>query len=188
MVKNIATWSTGATMGINVAMHVFLLLCALTGLFFLFISKVEKKKIEGELSDMINENVTKLLQKLEKSDKKKVIDWKEIKNVAKKIRKKYDHTLPIVNKRNKKLVITAISMIVGLLVLIIVAILFFKYYMKLHIPVLELIRDNLVTLAVIGALEIFFFLSIAFKYIPVTEDFVVSTLVERLKYNIDKLF
>ena len=47
-------------------------------------------------------------------------------------------------------------------------------------------RENIVIFVFIGAIEAYFFMNIASKYIPVTHDFVATTVLERIKNNIKK--
>ena len=78
--------------GIDLGFHVWILFSFLTILFFTFISRKEKDSITRELNSVIDDNVPKVLNNIDKLDQRfgTPIDWNSVNNMAKNIEKKYD--------------------------------------------------------------------------------------------------
>jgi hypothetical protein len=55
-------------------------------------------------------------------------------------------------------------------------------YRKLNINLTGTLLENMFTFTIIGAIEFWFFMNIASKYIPITQSEVINSLFERLKY------
>jgi len=177
--------------GINISIHVLILFTFLTIFFFTFISVKEKKLVTDELNSAVNDNIPKLLDKIDEINKKRgsgsSVDWNKINDFAVNIQKKYNNKPdPNIKKYNDKLFNISIGICLGMLVLIISTISYFTLYKKYDIGLKSILIDNFIITILIGIVEAFFFISVAFKYVPVTASDMFTQIIDRLEYNINK--
>ena len=98
---------------------------------------------------------------------------------------KAQYELPEIVANNKKLKWYSFYMIAFLFVVLLGIICYYKFYKKVDINLKYILVENLIFFIFIGIIEALFFIKIAAKYIPVTPDFVSTTLLDRIKYNIN---
>lgn len=173
-----------ADYSLNIGLHVFILFTFLTIFFFAYISKLSKKSIQQAFSSIIDKQVAKLLTQVDHWDKKLKqvnVDWKEVDKLAKKIVANAQGELPEIEKNNKRLKIVSLVMIVSLLALLIGMYVYFKFVKGYDVHLGRIFMENIVIFAFIGAIEFYFFKNIASKYVPVTPDFVATSILERVK-------
>jgi hypothetical protein len=179
-----------ASYAINISLHVFILFTFLTVFFFAFISKLSKKSINDALGGIIDKQVGNLLTNVDTWDKKIApktypnIKWAEVNKLATKIEANAQGELPEIVANNKKLKIIGWMMIGGLLLLLIGMYVYFRFVKKYDVNIGHIFAGNAIIFAFIGIIEFLFFTKIASKYIPVTPDFVATTLLERIKYHV----
>lgn len=172
---------------INISTHVLILFTFLTIFFFTFISVKEKDLVDGELKNAIADNIPKLLDKIQDINKSNTLDWNKIKQFAVNIQKKYNNKPdPDIKKSNDKLFNISIGIAVGLFVFIISAVCYFTLYKKYDIGLKSILIDNIIIAILIGGVEAFFFVSVAFKYIPTTSSDMFTQIIDRVTYNINK--
>ena len=177
---------------INIFLHVCILFAFLTIFFFAYISRLTTENINSALSGMIEQQVQTFLTEVDQWDKKilpgsyPTIIWKEVDNIAKKIYDNSEGTLPSITANNNRLKIIAISAVAGLFLLLIGMYVYFQYVLGLDINIGHIITENILIFILIGFIEVFFFIKIAANYIPTTPDFVESTVLDRIKYQLTK--
>lgn len=182
------TVSTNADYILNISVHVLILFTFLTIFFFVYVSKLSSDSINNALTHTIRTQMDTMLNKLDELDtkiQKYDIPWKDIDKMAIDISDKAQDDLPEIIANNKKLKIQSFYMITFLFVVLIGIICYYKFYKKVDINLKYILVENLIFFIFIGIIEALFFIKIASKYIPVTPDFVSTTLLDRLKYNIN---
>lgn len=184
---------TQANYVINIGLHVLILFTFLTLFFFAYASSLEKKNIDKALGNIIKDQTGTFLTQINNWDKKitpsasyPTIQWNNVNNMAGNLIKNSQGEVPKIEQNNKDLKKFGIGAIIGLAVLLILTVLYFVFVRKYKIHMGGIIVENLVIFAFVGAVEYFFFTHIATKYVPVTPDFVSTTLLDRIKYRISK--
>ena len=179
---------------INIILHVLILFTFLSIFFFVYISKVEKKTIKQELDHLIHNQTDKILTNIDNKllsvpqlpKPLIIIDWNVADNIADVMIKDSEKRTDKIEKHNDNLLRISIGIISGLFILLIGTILFFKYYKGYNINLKEILLENLIIFTFIGIIEFGFFMFIALKYVPVTPDVAVVSMIDRLKYLINK--
>jgi hypothetical protein len=173
--------------GINISLHILILITFLTVFFFSYISKLTEKQLKKELNSTIEKQTTHILDKFDKLTSSNVpIDWKMVDEEADKIIQKYNEKIPEIIKNNKKVFKTSMYSIAFLCILFIGSVIYFKYYKKYNIDLSHIITENVILFSFIGVLEYLFFSKIASKYVPITPDFIQNTILDRIKYIVDR--
>lgn len=172
---------------INIGIHIYILFTFLTIFFFLYASKLAKKSINRALSNIIDKETNKFLTQLNTMDKKIAeveINWDNVNKIAQKIEQSSQGELSSITEHNERLRKVAISIVIGLGVFLVLLYLYFRLSKGYKIKLGNIILENLVIFTFIGIIEYLFFTRIASKYIPTTPDFVVSSILDRVKYQI----
>lgn len=177
---------------INVGFHVFILFFFLTILFFVFISQKEKDAVSSELNDVIENQIPVILKEIDETDKhfdptgKGQIPWDKIDIIADKMKRKISGDDEKMNSHNKNLKIISGVILVTILGGLILLIIYFTKYKKYKIQLGHILLENFIIFAVVGIIEVTFFLLIALKYVPVTSTDMLNSVIDRLKYRINK--
>ena len=177
---------------VNITLHVLILFTFLTIFFFVYASKLAKKSINKSLTSIVNDETKEFLNEIDEWDKKldpniyPSINWEEAYKLSQKLKESSQDENPEIVKNNYKLKLFGIAMIAGLLLLFIGLYLYYRFFLNLDVNLGHIFIENIVIFAFIGAIEAYFFINIASKYIPVTPDFVATTVLERIKNNIKK--
>lgn len=176
-----------ANFAMNIGLHVLILFTFLTVFYFLYISKLTETTVKNSFDNLIKSNIKDILSQLDTIDKKTGnqlnINWVAFNNYAKKLIDDSQGNLPEIESNNKKLKFLAIGMIV-LIVLVLIGLFFFFKWQGYHIQWWPIIKENLIIFSFVGVIEFLFFQKIAAAYIPVTPDFVSTSVLERIKDNI----
>lgn len=175
--------------GINLLLHVFILFLFLTVFFFIYISKVERKNITDNLTNLINNQTRKTLSEIDKWDKKipgANIDWKKVNKIAQDMIDQHQGTEKSIITHNRKVFWVSIGVLVALFLCLVGIVLYYKYYKHYYINLQGILGENLIIFALIGVIEILFFIFIARKYIPITPDVAGVTVIKAVKRNINK--
>ena len=174
-----------ARQGVNIAVHMWILFVFLSVFFFTFISKTEKHAVRSEITDIIKKETPIVLSKLDKAVGD-YIQWDEINHTAKKIKSRYKGKDPLIDQHNNKL-LKKVIIICGVVLLIIIGVItYFTLYKKYDIGLTEIISENLVITVLVGIVEAVFFLYIARKFVPVTTTDLMTDLIDRTEYKINK--
>ena len=184
-----------AKFGINLYLHVLILLSFLTIFFIMYISKLTTSAFEEEVSSLIKDNLGEPLQT--------IVDWKEnnyplefneeqdtifvdIKNNADNIITKlqtiYKQPYGLTEAKNEGLFNLIKTINVILWIFFVFILLVVNNCANLSIKNLSLlILENLVVFTFIGSIEYIFFTQIAFKYVPVVPSFISQQFVSIIK-------
>jgi hypothetical protein len=173
---------------LNILLHIFILFTFLTIFFFLYISELEKKELNDEVENIISTQTGNILSTIDNLDKKinkkPEIQWGEINKIAKNVYKNNIKDDPGVVINNKTLFKIALAIIITLFSLIVFFFIYFSYYKKFNINTKRILLENLVIFSFVGLVEYLFFTHIASQYIPVTPEFVSSSVIDRIKSKI----
>jgi len=171
--------------GVNIAVHMWILFVFLTVFFFTFIAKTERKADRSELSDIIKKETPIVFDSLDKAAGD-YIQWNKINDIAEKIKTRYKGKDPLIDQHNNKLLKTAIIICGAFLFIIIAVIMYFTLYKKYHIGLKEILSENLLITVLVGIVEAVFFFNITLKFVPVTTSDLITDLVDRTEYQINK--
>jgi hypothetical protein len=180
----------GASYAINITLHVFILFTFLTVFFFAFVSKLAKKNINDALAGIIDDNSGNLLDEIDKWDKKikpktyPNINWNKADKLAKEIVANSQGELPEITKNNTRLKWVGLAMVASMFLLLVGMVFYYRFVLKLDVQLGRIFAENAVIFLFVGAIEAFFFINIASKYVPVTPDFVTTTILDRIKYRV----
>lgn len=174
-----------ANYSLNISLHVLILFSFLTIFFFAFISHLEQKTINDELTNAINGQVDSVLNNIDQYVPKGTkIDWNVLNNIALKLQKESTAESPDVKQNHRKLLIIGICVIVGLFAIFSSIYVYFGMYKGMNINWKRIVTENLIVFGFVGIIEYLFFTKIAMKYIPVTPDLLSKTILDRIKYHI----
>lgn len=168
---------------VNILLHIFILFIFLTVFFFYKISKLTETKLNNELGILIDENMTKLFDKLESDDQeslKKVLKTLNLKGLM----DYYDNVDIVMEVNNNWNFSTAIIIIISLFLLLLLSIILLKYVCGKEINLSHIIGENIVIFSLIGIIEVLFFLNVGMKYIPILPSKNITTLIDTLKQKI----
>ena len=168
---------------LKIGFHVWILFLFLTILFFKYISRQEKTSITNELDSAIDKYVPEILNSINTTIPKNVVNWKKVKEIAKTLKKK--GVDPDIKTHNKILIRDAILVIIILFMILIGSSLYFKFYKKYDIDFKYIIISTIIIALLSGIIEVLFFLNIALKYIPVTSSDMISYVIDRIKYHVN---
>ena len=138
----------------NIGIHVFILFCFLTLLFFKYIATVEVKNVDKHLTSLINEAVTKILSDI--PDKQKY-SWANLRKTARKIQDDAKGQDPKVKKNNTLLQYFAGLLILLLLIILILTYVYFTVYKHININIKEILIENGIIFSIVAVIEFLFF-------------------------------
>lgn len=183
-----------AEFGINIALHVFILYTFLTLFFIFFVSRLTKQHVGNAMENAVEDNSTEFLKTIDDWDKKidptgkGYIDWNAVDKVAKDMEAKSNRYDPTIPDHNQKLLTGAVITVGVMFGIILIAILYYRFYKNYDINLKGVLVENIVIFTFVGVIEFLFFYYIALKYIPVTPNVVSETVISRLQENLaDKI-
>ena len=115
------------------------------------------------------------------------INWGSISDAAVKMQADAKGQSNVVKSNHRKLLITAIGLIAGLFIILIVLGIYY-YFRGAHIGYKKILIENLIVFSFVGIIEFLFFTKVAAKYIPVTPDILAETVLDRVKYRLGQYF
>jgi hypothetical protein len=167
----------GVNFFINGIVHVFILLTIISAFFFIYVSQLATKKFHNELTDVMNNNIDPALKNADKNQIiKKILQGMNLSQQANYFKKDSETT----TIQNKWLMQATIGIII-MLILTMIIVLFITSLFCRKIPFGTILRENIILFALIGAVEIVFFLYIAKNFIPTKPSLVMETVVNSLK-------
>lgn len=170
----------------SVILHVLLLFIFLTIFFWTVIRNAESKSLYNELNQTIdktfkNVNIMNLIQNQDVS-----LQENEIK-IVNGIKKYFDGYFSVEDqtyKNNNSQLLSFNIIIIILIAFSLFATIFVRYLIcGKTINILEIIGENIFILLLVGAIEYFFFMQIASKFVPVKPSY----LTDVVKNKIDNL-
>jgi hypothetical protein len=142
----------------NLLVHVTLVFSVLSIFFLVFVSKIMDKSFNDQLDQAVANNTPKIFPK-------------ELKNYIQLLSKRYQSEDPVKRVNNQWLRVIIITLMSTLIVLSLV------FSVITQKPILSVLSENLVTFAVVGAVEMMFFLKVVTKYVPIPPSFMLETIV-----------
>jgi len=176
-----------AQVAINSLLHMIILLTFLTVLYFLIIKPTTQKILNEKFSELIEQNGQSVLQNIDQSDTNNIIDWNVVEIVAQKYKDINQGEDPVIEQHNKRIYENTFLTIVLLVFILIIIILFFKFIKGYDLNLGEILMENIIAFMMIGALEYYFFVHTASKYVPTMPSQVMVNVMDRLKYQTDKI-
>lgn len=176
-------------LSIDIALHVLILFTFLTIFFFVYITKLEKQSINDITSSVIEEKTNTFLDQLDNWNKKLQvgdIDWKKLDKITENLKQNYTQEAPAITQNNNRLLRNSIIIIVVIFVVLNGVILYLNLFTTYKIHMMHIVITNIIIFSITGAIEYLFFMNVASKYIPVTPDYTANTVLDRVKYNINK--
>ena len=163
---------------LDVLIHVLILFTFLCVFFFTFISKIEQKAFQDELGNMIEKNVTTLID----DNKNNVLPYiNRAKPYLENLEQVYNTPNKTVVETNKTIKMCCIFVVIAL-VLVIATILVFANNRKFNMK--HILLENIVTFIFIGIIEFWFFTNIAIKWVPTTPSLMVNSLYKSVGSNL----
>jgi hypothetical protein len=167
---------------INAIVHVFILLTIISAFFFIYVSQLASSKFHDELEDVMNDNLEPALQNADKKGYiKNILKGINLSQAAQYFNKENEAT----TIQNRWLMQATIGIIIMLMLTMIIVLFITKLFCK-KIPFGSILRENIILFALIGSVEIIFFLYIAKNFIPTKPSLVMQTVVNSLKTNFSK--
>jgi hypothetical protein len=161
----------------------------LTILFFSYISHLEQRNVNDNLTNAINNQIgsflTSVQQEAPKIGIKEHINWDYLAKVAKTWQSDAANEFPDVKKNNRKLLVIGICIIAGLFIIFCGLSVYFSKVKGITINWKKLLIENLIVFGFVGIIEFLFFTEVASKYIPVTPDIMTKTILDRIKYRLN---
>lgn len=165
--------------GTNIVVHIIFLFTILAFLFMLVISKISSDAINNELSELVNQNIDKQLDKLT-PEQKKFIKEKIKYTGLDKLSELYsveDKT----RKINNYFVYSTVKITMILLLVIFIVIVAVSRLLCHKLPLRSILVENLIIFTGVGIVEFAFFKYIILKYIPVEPSFMTKHLLKTIK-------
>lgn len=183
-----STISQHLSVVINGTFHVLILFTFLTVLFFLLIAPLETDAFEGQIKDQVGNSMDGITQNLSPSNKDRITsmiysDAGDGQTGIDAAISHYSTPSEIIIEHNKWVLLTAIEIISGLIICLILVVGVLSYSCGKCTGVFEIIKENLITFAFIGIVEYLFFTRIAFKYVPAPPSTMVTTIIDTFKAN-----
>jgi hypothetical protein len=155
---------------VDIYLHIIILLIVLSTAFWVYLSKVETKSLQGEVEQQID-NIIK------NSDDNKILSSIDYNELLKIFNGKTSFSVKDHNKSLKKL---------NIIIILLLIFSFFVIWLILSVncgkcvPVGKILLENIGLFIFIGMIEIVFFLKIASKYVPVEPSFMAQTVIDYL--------
>jgi len=177
---------------INLGLHMLILFSFLTIFFFLYIAVKETQTIKESINSIIEEQTSSTLLYIDNwdkklsTDKKGNINWEKIKKASIDLQTKSQNKIPSIVNNNKKLIRNSIIIIITFFLVLLFITLYFTLYKKYDIHLRSIFTENIIIFFFVAIIEFLFFAFIISKYIPIQPDFVATSLIDRIKYHVNK--
>jgi len=167
--------------GINIILHVTFLFTILTALFVFYTSKILEDSVNGQVIDLLNDNITDkkilLTDKLNKvfnaSMDLKSFNFDKIKSVfGMENMERYN---------NNRLVKTILALVITFFIIMFIISVLVAKSLCTEVSVKELLVENIIIFIFVGMIEFTFFTKIILKYIPGYPSTLSKTVIKTLK-------
>lgn len=163
-------------MTINVAMHVLILFTILSLFFMLYIAPVEKKALDNELENQIDDLITSNTVHMSE-DLRKIINS----DAVNKMKEVYSKPHKLTTQHNSWLFTSIVSTNIAMFLLVTISTLLLIYQCDKCIPIGHVMTENIITFIFVGIVEYLFFTRVALKYIPSPPSAIVKRVLTKLK-------
>lgn len=158
---------------VDAIFHAFILGLILTIFYFFFASKIASDAFKSEIKNAINRNIAPIIgnipafrNNVRRSDLE----------TAKKLYEKENDTTVIQNRWVKKYTYTVLLLV--LLTVLLLAYILSRFCEK--VPLKKILVENIALFAIVGTVEVLFFLKIATSYIPIKPSTVTNNFIDAL--------
>jgi len=159
-------------------MHALILFTILCSIFVYFISKKEADTFKWELNNELDRSIPDALRENDKSGNLKRV----LQNMPlDKIQKVYERPTESVQVYNNWVKTLMIVCIVAGTIGIVLSSLFLYFTCNRKIPFWHILIENILIFIAVGFFELYFFLNIGVKYVPVPPSFIITRLYTNLK-------
>ena len=165
----------------SVILHVLLLFIFLTIFFWTVIRNAESKSLYTELNDTIDKTLkhVDIVSEIEKYEKSSISE-----NTINNIRDYFDGYFSVEDQtyvNNNSQLLSFNVVIIILIAFSLFATIFVRYLIcGKTINFLEIIGENIFILILVGAIEYFFFMQIASKFVPVKPSYLTDVVKNKL--------
>jgi hypothetical protein len=168
---------------INSILHIAILFTILGAFFIFYVSHIEEKSYQKEISSLINDALIPQLQSLDGTSKQTVQGLLQSLPLQS-IQQSYADTAKWVAINNKwlKRVIWCIVFFLFLLLTGLLLLYYVRCRGRLNFG--EVLLENVIIFILVGAIEIYFFINIAAKYIPVHPSLMTKVFITTLKEQV----
>lgn len=173
-------WDHIFSFGINLMCHVFILLTFLISFFFAYIAQLTASHISNELKSLVMDQAEDLMQTLDNEDKNKQINWNFVNIMSGNLQQRYAGVPADITYNNQKLFDDCVCVLMIFAFSIIVLVSYFLIR-QVNLQLRFIIIENIVIFLFVGLVEVYFFVNIASKYVPVLPDDALIAVIDRLK-------
>jgi hypothetical protein len=175
------TLSQIASFFMNLCFHILILLTFLVMFFFKYVSGLTSSEIDENLKIMIQNQTSQCLNVLSTGELGPYIKWDVVETVADTLIDESKKGNQTIIDNNTDLYNNSLCTIFMIVLAIVVFIGYFTFR-KIDINLKFILMENLIIFSFVGMIEIYFFLNIASKYVPVLPDNAMTTIFARLKF------
>ena len=168
---------------INLLCHVFILLTFLTMFFFKYIAGLTESHVDSELKSLVQDQTDQLLGFIDKRDTQHVIRWDMVSQVADRLISESQGNLSFIVENNQNLYDDSMCALF-MMALVIVGLVAYFVFRGVNLRLKFIFMENLVIFAFVGMIEIYFFMNIASKYIPVLPDDAIKDAFSRIRQRL----
>jgi hypothetical protein len=169
-----------ASFFVNICVHVFVLLTFLVIFFFKYVSVLTSNHIDHSLQDIVQEQTTNFLQFISASDVGPAVKWDIVESAADALISESSSENQEIIENNNNLYEDSICTLLMILLGLVLLICYFNFR-NIDIKLKFILMENFVIFTFVGLIEIYFFLNIAIKYVPILPNDAMSTILSRLK-------
>ena len=165
---------------INLLSHIFVLLVFLISFFFIYVSKLTSQEIDNELKSLISDQTIQLMQYIDSQDTAQMINWPQLSQQAESLEGKYQGNLEEIEQHNQDLQDKCVCFL-GLFAMSIFLLVLYFVARGVDLRLKFILLENFVIFSFVGMIEIYFFLNIASKYIPILPNDALVATLDQLK-------
>lgn len=171
-------------LSIDILVHIFILFLILSLLFWAIISKISSDAITHEVNNNIDNAFSDYKKNMTEQEllnfKKHVKENYYLLSIMKKIYSRPDEVMIKNNNWLKVFNFTVIILLISILTVLLITL-----YVSSNtcIPIINILKENLILFIFIGIVEYLFFIKIGMKYVPVLPSKIIDSIVNRLNEN-----
>lgn len=172
---------------INILLHVFILFCILSLIFWFVISTLEKKSINDEINNNINNYFNNLKSNLSDEEKNDASKFLNNNNKLLAILNNMYSKKDLLNENSNNWLKESDFLYAFIIFFILITILLtIKYSCGINnFPIFGIIKENIVLFLGIGVIEVLFFINIGSKYIPTKPSAIIKNVINNLEKSLE---
>lgn len=172
---------------INILLHVFILFCILSLIFWFVISKLEKKSINDEINNNINNYFNNLKSNLSDEEKNDASKFLNNNNKLLEILNNMYSKKDLLNENSNNWLKQTDFLYAFIIFFVLITILItIKYSCGINnFPIFGIIKENIVLFIGIGIIELLFFINIGSKYIPNKPSEIIKNTITNFKKSLE---